>query len=184
MLQSLERCNVLCSHALTLASPLAEKGRSTSLMNSNLSQELFHRVREFKAEAKKLPRTPRRSHVLRVAKAIERCLFKLGREAFDNPKVSLVHGFTLLYLLTGIEYLLIAEHFGFDPPGHREISSLSKLTYPLERLDLRIALPSSLEECPEFLMKEMKHHLAFSWSTTMKFYESQEQNPPEKPSTT
>jgi hypothetical protein len=178
--RSLQTCNIICSHALTLSSPLAEKGRSSSLMNSNLSRELLYRLHEFKDEAKKLSRTPRRSQMLAVAKAIDRCLRRLRSRALRDPKASLVHGFTLLYLLMGVEYLLIAEGFAIDPPADREITSLEKLTYPLERMNIRIALPKTFDGCTDYLMKEMKHHLSFSWSTPIKFYERKGENPPEK----
>ena len=63
----------------------------------------------------------------------------------------------------------MAETFAYDPPGYREIVSLGKLTYPLENINVRVELPNVLEECPQFLMQEMRHHLSFSWSTSMKF---------------
>jgi hypothetical protein len=177
LFRSLERCNVLCSHALSLASPLAEKGRSSSLIRSNLFRMLIHELHEFRTGAKKLSRSPRRSQMLAVAKAVHRCLRRLRHQALRNPRLSLVHGFTLLYLLTGIEYLLMAQTFAFDPPGYRETVSLAKLTYPLENLNLRVELPNALEECPQFLMREMRYYLSFSWSTPMKFFEP---NPPDK----
>jgi hypothetical protein len=166
-----------------LSGPLAENARSSWLGRSNHFGEILYRLHEYTDEAKKLSRTPRRSQMLAVAKAIDRCLGKLRSRALRDPKVSLLHGFTLVYLLTGVEYLLIAESFAIDPPPDREITSLAKLTYPLENMHIRISLPKNLEECTEYLMNEMKHHLSFSWSASMKFYESEGKDPPEKSGT-
>lgn len=162
--RSLQVCNILCSHAVEMSGPLADKARSSWLVKSNHFREMLYQLHEYTDEAKKLPRTPRRSQMLAVAKAIDRCLRRLRSRALRDPQVSLLHGFTLLYLLTGVEYLLIAEDFAIDPPDDREITSLAKLTYPLERANISIALPRTLEESAQFLMKEIIHNLSFSWS--------------------
>jgi hypothetical protein len=180
MFESLELCYARSGQGIMFASGLAQKGLSDSLTRP-LLRHVLNGIQGFKKEAKKLPKSPRRSQMLAVAKAIDRCVRKLCSRALRDPKVSLLHGFVLLHLSTGIEYLLIGS-LAVDPPGFKNypINALTDLTTKLDRLNIRIVLPKTLEECPAFLMNEMKHHLSFSWSVPIevRVYQREEHNSP------
>jgi len=126
-------------------------------MKSELFTMLVDAVRKVRRAVREVSDPLCRSQIKSVASAIEWTLKETKRLAGRDPGFSPLYAFTLVYLISGVEYLYIAEGLGIEPPHderYSRITSQSDLCRILGRIGIEMDLAGTAAETLDFLLKE------------------------------
>lgn len=158
----LELSHTVSSHGFFLSIGLDQHGRSQGLIRSNLFTMLIDAVGRLKRAAREVSDQALRSQIRRVASAIEWTLKETKRLARRDASFSPLYAFTLVFLISGVGYLYLADRLGVQPPHDKqylEITAQSDLCRDLRRVGIDMALPGTLEETLDFLLDEVRTNL-------------------------